>query len=71
MSYCSGNCQRAYTEFPDHPLLAGLMLEQFADTDARDEYLAALVAAEFPNVKNEGNSYRLKALFGALADEIG
>jgi hypothetical protein len=62
--------KQAYTEFPDNPLLAGLMFEQFGDTDARDEYLAALVAAEFPNVKNEGNSYRLKALFGALADEM-
>jgi hypothetical protein len=62
--------KRAYTEFPDNPLLARLMFEQFGGTDARDEYLAALVAAEFPNVKNEGNSYRLKALFGALADEM-
>jgi hypothetical protein len=46
------------------------MFEQYGDTDARGQYLAIVVAAEFPNVKAEGNSYPLKALFGTLANEL-
>ncbi len=46
------------------------MLEQNQNSAERNRYVAAVVAAEFPNVKAEGDSYRLKGMFAALANEL-